>query len=92
MSSSKPDKYTKSYYCRDEMKRDQKLDSKRSKSINIMNNVTKAIIENPSSLFHSKFSTLQDFIHIVTNNPSKFCANNKTSLSVLQNKRSTTII
>ena len=79
MSSRKPDKNTKFHRCRDEIKKDQVFDSKRSKIITNASDVTKSTVEEPRMQFRPEFSTLRNFVHVVTNDPSKFYTNDNTS-------------
>ena len=88
MSSRKQEQNVKTHRCRDEIKKDQALDTKRMKIVNNVNNVTKAILEQPSLWHRPEFSTLRDFVQTVTNNPSKFRMNNKASSLAHENLES----
>ena len=87
MSSSKPDKSIKSHRCRDEIKKDKALDAQRSKIINNVSNIAKATLEEPRLWARLEFSTLRDFTHAVTNNPSSFHTSDNMSSTMRANQK-----
>ena len=85
MSQNNRKENLSSYYYRDKVKRDKTIEGKRSKIIKNINNITKAILEEPSLQIYSKFYNLRNFINKVLNNLLKFINNSSISTIVYEN-------
>ena len=72
MSERKQSKKLNPHRCRDEIKSDKALEAKRHKIISNVDNLTKAILEEPSMWGRPEFANLRKFVELVSNDRSKF--------------------
>ena len=86
MSQKTQNKKSYSHRHRHEIKRNKVIESKRSKVENNVNNVTKAVLEEPRLCSRPEFINVRNFVEIVPNNLSKFPI--KSNASTIAHKES----
>ena len=89
MSERKQPKKSNSHRCRDEIKSDKALEAKRHKIINNVDNLTKAMLEEPSLWGRPEFNNLRKFVELVSNDPSKFPKDSNMSSIVFKDNDET---
>ena len=60
------------HYCGDETQRDKRIEPKRTKITNSVNNLRTAILEDSGSWVRPEFQTLRNFVDATLRNPAKF--------------------
>ena len=86
MSERKQPKKSNSHRCRDEMKSNKALEAKRCEIMSNADNLTKAMLEEPSLWGRPEFNNLRKFAEIVSNDPSKFPKDLSMSSIVFKDK------